>query len=67
MKMFNPPHPGEVIADFLEEPDLGIRDLARALDIAPSTAQHLVSCKQPELRVKRLSFFTCILSVKCLS
>ncbi|OKP03190.1 transcriptional regulator [Xenorhabdus thuongxuanensis] len=33
MKMFNPPHPGEVIADALEELGLDIRDLARELDV----------------------------------
>ncbi|MEQ1961733.1 HigA family addiction module antitoxin [Xenorhabdus khoisanae] len=55
MKMFNPPHPGEIIADSLEELALGIRDLARALDVAPSTAQRLVACKAavtPEMAVK---------------
>ncbi|CDH32099.1 HigA family addiction module antidote protein [Xenorhabdus bovienii] len=55
MKMFNPPHPGEIIADALEELGLGIRDLARALDVAPSTAQRLVTCKAsvtPEMAVK---------------
>ncbi|MDC9613019.1 HigA family addiction module antitoxin [Xenorhabdus khoisanae] len=55
MKMFNPPHPGEIIADSLEELALGIRDLARALDVAPSTAQRLVTCKAavtPEMAVK---------------
>ncbi len=53
--MFNPPHPGEIIADSLEELGLGIRDLARALNVAPSTAQRLVSCKAavtPEMAIK---------------
>ncbi|NHB93660.1 HigA family addiction module antitoxin [Photorhabdus cinerea] len=55
MEMFNPPHPGEIIADSLEELGLGIRDLARALNVAPSTVQRLVSCKAavtPEMAVK---------------
>ncbi|CAQ84601.1 MULTISPECIES: HigA family addiction module antitoxin [Photorhabdus] len=55
MKMFNPPHPGEIIADSLEELGLGIRDLARALNVAPSTVQRLVSCKAavtPEMAIK---------------
>ncbi|MCU5772263.1 HigA family addiction module antitoxin [Erwiniaceae bacterium BAC15a-03b] len=55
MKMFNPPHPGEIIADSLEELGLGIRDLARALAVAPSTAQRLVAGKAavtPEMAVK---------------
>lgn len=55
MKMHTPPHPGEIIADSLEEVGAGIRQLARALDIAPSTAQRLVSCQaavSPEMAVK---------------
>ncbi|WON77418.1 HigA family addiction module antitoxin [Serratia sp. UGAL515B_01] len=55
MKMHNPPHPGEIIADALDELNLGIRELARALNVAPSTAQRLVSCKaavSPEMAVK---------------
>ena len=55
MKMHNPPHPGEIIADSLEELGAGIRELARALDVAPSTAQRLVSCQaavSPEMAVK---------------
>ncbi|WP_237386471.1 HigA family addiction module antitoxin [Xenorhabdus sp. Sc-CR9] len=55
MKMFNPAHPGEIIADSLEELGLSIRDLARALDVAPSTAQRLVTCKAaitPEMAVR---------------
>ncbi|END9542202.1 transcriptional regulator, partial [Escherichia coli] len=43
MAMFNPPHPGEIIADILEDQNIGIRELARALDVAPSTVQRLVS------------------------
>lgn len=43
MKMFNPPHPGAVIADAMEELNIGIREMARALDVAPSTLQRLVS------------------------
>ena len=55
MKMHNPPHPGEIIADALDELNLGIRELARALNVAPSTAQRLVSCQaavSPEMAVK---------------
>ena len=55
MKMHNPPHPGEIIADSLAELGPGIRELARALDVAPSTAQRLVSCQaavSPEMAVK---------------
>ncbi|MHA7847551.1 HigA family addiction module antitoxin [Serratia sp. D1N4] len=55
MKMHNPPHPGEIIADALDELNLGIRELARALNVAPSTAQRLVSCQaavSPEMAIK---------------
>lgn len=55
MKMHNPPHPGEIIADALDELNLGIRELARALNVAPSTAQRLVTCQaavSPEMAVK---------------
>lgn len=55
MKMHNPPHPGEIIADALDELGLGIRELARALNVAPSTAQRLVSCQaavSPEMAIK---------------
>ncbi|VTR58464.1 Uncharacterized HTH-type transcriptional regulator YddM [Serratia fonticola] len=41
MAMHNPPHPGEIIAETLEELGVGIRVFARALMVAPSTAQAL--------------------------
>lgn len=43
MKMFNPPHAGDVIAGIMEDLDIGIRELARALAIASSTASRMVS------------------------
>ncbi|RNJ22095.1 HigA family addiction module antitoxin [Escherichia coli] len=55
MAMFNPPHPGEIIADILEDQNIGIRELARALDVAPSTVQRLVSGNatiSPEMTVR---------------
>ncbi|EIC83619.1 HigA family addiction module antitoxin [Serratia sp. M24T3] len=55
MAMFNPPHPGEIISGILEDLGVGIRELARALDIAPSTAQRLVSGQaavSPEMAIK---------------
>ncbi|EOS94815.1 HigA family addiction module antitoxin [Erwinia tracheiphila] len=55
MKMFNPPHPGAVIADAMEELSVGIREMARALDVAPSTLQRLVSEQtsvSPEMAVR---------------
>ncbi|MCL2896517.1 HigA family addiction module antitoxin [Brenneria tiliae] len=55
MTMHNPPHPGEIIAETLEELGVGIRELARALDVAPSTVQRLVACNaaiSPEMAVR---------------
>ncbi|HDI3035738.1 HigA family addiction module antidote protein [Cronobacter sp. EKM101R] len=55
MKMHNPPHPGEIIADIMEELDISIRELARALNAAPSTVQRLVSGTasiSPEMAIK---------------
>lgn len=45
MKMANPPHPGEVILEALDELNIGLRAFARAMDIAPSTASRLLSGK----------------------
>ncbi|MGB7414261.1 MAG: HigA family addiction module antitoxin [Thermosynechococcaceae cyanobacterium] len=43
MRMHNPPHPGEIIADsFLEPNGLGIREVARSLNVAPSTFARIV-------------------------
>lgn len=55
MAMYNPPHPGEIIVGILEELNIGIRELARALNIAPSTAQRLVSGQaaiSPEMAIR---------------
>lgn len=55
MTMHNPPHPGEIIAGILDELNIGIRELARALNIAPSTAQRLVSGQaavSPEMAIR---------------
>lgn len=55
MRMANPPHPGEIIADVLDYLNIGIREFARALDVAPSTAQRLISGQSavsPEMAVK---------------
>ena len=43
MTMHNPPHAGEIISDIMEDLDIGVRELARALAIAPSTASRMVS------------------------
>ncbi|MFW0699722.1 HigA family addiction module antitoxin [Pantoea sp. R13S299] len=55
MTMHNPPHAGEVISDIMEDLDIGIRELARALAIAPSTASRMVSgitAVTPEMAIK---------------
>ncbi|HFP1092525.1 TPA: helix-turn-helix domain-containing protein, partial [Escherichia coli] len=44
-----------MIADILEDQNIGIRELARALDVAPSTVQRLVSGNatiSPEMAVR---------------
>lgn len=55
MKMYNPPHAGELIAETLDELGVGVRDLAKALDVAPSTAHKLINGKSivtPEMAIK---------------
>ncbi|QWA12795.1 HigA family addiction module antidote protein [Sodalis ligni] len=55
MTMFNPPHPGEIIAETLDDLNIGIRELSRALHVAPSTVQRLVSghsAVSPEMALK---------------
>lgn len=55
MRMYNPPHPGEHIAEAMEALGVGIRELARALNTSPSTVQRIVSGKMsisPEMAVK---------------
>ena len=43
MQMFNPPHPGEIIADILTDLNISNRHLARALGVAPSTVKRLLA------------------------
>lgn len=55
MKMKNPPHPGAIIQEALEELHVSLRDFAKAMDIAPSTASRLLTEKAaltPEMAVK---------------
>ncbi|WP_413734307.1 HigA family addiction module antitoxin [Sodalis sp. RH21] len=55
MTMFNPPPPGEIIAETLDDLNIGIRKFSRALHVAPSTAQRLVSghsAVSPEMALK---------------
>ena len=44
MPMHNPPHPGEFIAGiYLEPHDIGVRELAAKLDVAPSTQSRVLN------------------------
>lgn len=55
MTMHNPPHAGEIISDIMEDLDIGIRELARALAVAPSTVSRMVSgltAITPEMAIK---------------
>ncbi|ORM63937.1 addiction module antidote protein, HigA family [Pantoea rodasii] len=55
MTKHNPPHAGEIIADIMEDLDIGIRELARALAVAPSSASHMVAgltSITPEMAIK---------------
>ncbi len=53
--MFNPPHPGEVLAETMEELNLGVRELARRLSASSSTVQRVVTAKSnisPEMAIR---------------
>ncbi|RPH28809.1 addiction module antidote protein, HigA family [Buttiauxella warmboldiae] len=55
MKMKNPPHPGAIIQEALDELNVSLREFAKAMDIAPSTASRLLTEKAaltPEMAVK---------------
>ena len=55
MKMKNPPHPGAIIQEALDELSVSLREFAKAMDIAPSTASRLLTEKAaltPEMAVK---------------
>ncbi|MBP2199588.1 HigA family addiction module antitoxin [Pantoea cypripedii] len=55
MSMHNPPHGGEIISGIMEDLDIGVRELARALAIAPSTASRMISgttAITPEMAIK---------------
>lgn len=43
MKMANPAHPGEIIVETLEDMHVSLRQFAKAMNIAPSTASRLLS------------------------
>lgn len=43
MRMASPAHPGKIIAETLEDMHVSLRQFAKAMDIAPSTASRLLS------------------------
>ena len=55
MKMANHPRPGDIIQEALEELNVSLREFARAMEIAPSTASRLLTGKAaltPEMSIK---------------
>lgn len=55
MIMYNPPHPGRVVSGEMEYLNISLRELARALDVAPSTIQRVIAEKAaitPEMAIK---------------
>ncbi|MCC8368277.1 HigA family addiction module antidote protein [Xenorhabdus sp. PB61.4] len=55
MQMANPAHPGEIIAEILIEMNVSLRQFAKAMEIAPSTASRLLSGQTsvtPEMALK---------------
>jgi len=55
MRMANPSSPGDIIEEALEELNVSLREFARAMDIAPSTASRLLAGKTavtPEMAIK---------------
>ncbi|HHA1934806.1 TPA: HigA family addiction module antitoxin [Enterobacter ludwigii] len=43
MRMYSPSHPGEIVAETLEDMHISLRQFAKAMEIAPSTASRLIS------------------------
>ncbi len=43
MKMANHPRPGDIIQESLDELNVSLREFARAMEIAPSTASRLLT------------------------
>ncbi|HEX4502555.1 MAG TPA: HigA family addiction module antitoxin [Scandinavium sp.] len=55
MKMAKPSSPGDIIQESLDELNVSLREFARAMNIAPSTASRLLSGKAaltPEMAIK---------------
>lgn len=55
MTMFNPPHPGGLITEYLEDNEISLRALARNLDVSPSALSKVSAGKtaiSPEMALK---------------
>ncbi|HEY2451859.1 MAG TPA: HigA family addiction module antitoxin [Scandinavium sp.] len=55
MKMAKPSSPGDIIQEALDELNVSLREFARAMNIAPSTASRLLTGKAaltPEMAIK---------------
>lgn len=55
MTMHNPPHPGGLIAEYLEDSGLSLRALARNLDVSPSALSKVTAGKtaiSPEMALR---------------
>ncbi|ASD87218.1 HigA family addiction module antidote protein [Salmonella enterica] len=55
MKMANPAYPGQIIAETLEDLNVSVRQFAKAMEIAPSTASRLLSGQTavtPEMAIR---------------
>ena len=49
-RMFNPPHPGRMVAETLEYLGISAREFARHIGVAPSTVTRIIKEKSPILR-----------------
>jgi addiction module antidote protein, HigA family len=55
MTMLNPPHPGGLITEYLEDNEISLRALARNLDVSPSALSKVSAGKaaiSPEMALK---------------
>ena len=55
MAMFNPPHPGGLIAEYLEDNDISLRSLAKQLGVSAASLSKVASGKasvSPEMAVR---------------
>ncbi len=55
MAMFNPPHPGGLVTEYLEDFSVSLRSLARDLGVTPSSLSKIATGKSaisPEMAVR---------------